>query len=108
MDKWLSGRDCSYLPDGRVVTSCAGSEMHSLLPFDERKELQINATAEKVRKVKEEHSGDIGLRLYGLSYRLALELAKDSALLNRQYRYSFGQIRMSSFHMSLNVEASGV
>ena len=46
--------------------------MHSSLPFDEWKELQINATAEKVRKAKEEQSGDIGLRLYGLSYRLAL------------------------------------
>ena len=75
MDKWLSGRDCSYLPKGLVVASCAGSEMHSSLPFDEWKELQINATAEKVRKVKEKHSGDVGLRLYGLSYRLTLELA---------------------------------
>ena len=91
------------------MASCAGSEMHSSLPFDEWKELPINATAEKVRKAKEEQSGDIGLRLYGLSYRLALELAKDAAHLNRQYRYSLGeQIRMSSFHLSLNVEASGV
>ena len=81
--------------------------MHSSLPFDEWKELQINATAEKLRKAKEEHSGDIGLRLFGLSYRLALELAKDSALLNRQYRYSLGeQIRMRSFHLSLDVEAA--
>ena len=79
------------------MASCADSEMHSSLPFDEWKELQINATAEKVRKVKEEHSVDIGLRLYGLSYRLALELAKDAAHLNRQYRYSLGkQIRI--FH----------
>ena len=85
------------MPEGRVVVSCADSEILSSLPFDEWKELQINATAEKVRKAKEEQSGDIGLRLYGLSYRLALELAKDSALLNRQYRYSLGeQIRMSS------------
>ena len=107
MDKWLSGRDCSYLPDGRVVTSCAGSEMHSSLPFDEWKELQINATAEKVRKVKEGHFGDIGLRLYGLSYRLTLELAKDLALLNRQYRYSLcEQIRMNSFHLSLDVDVA--
>ena len=46
-------------------------------------------------------------RYDGLSYRLALELAKDSALLNRQYRYSLGeQIRMSSFHLSLDVEAA--
>ena len=46
-------------------------------------------------------------RYSGLSYRLALELAKDSALLNRQYRYSLGeQIRMSSFHLSLDVEAA--
>ena len=46
-------------------------------------------------------------RYNGLSYRLALELAKDSALLNRQYRYSLGeQIRMSSFHLSLDVEAA--
>ena len=74
MNKWLSGWACSYLPDGCVVASCAGLEMHSLLPFDEWKDLQINATAEKVRKVKEEHSVDIGLRLYDLSYRLALEL----------------------------------
>ena len=58
------------------MASCAGSEMHSSLPFDEWKELQINATAEKVRKGKEEHSVDIGLRLYGLSYRLALGLAR--------------------------------
>ena len=76
MNKWLSGWACSYLPDGCVVASCAGLEMHSLLPFDEWKELQINATAEKVRKVKEEHSVDIGLRLYDLSYRLTLELAR--------------------------------
>ena len=109
MDKWLSGRGCPYLPDGRVVASCAGSEMHSSLPFDEWKELQINATAEKVWKVKEEHSVDIGLRLHGLSCRLALELAKDSTLLNRQYRYSLcEQIRMSSFHLSLDVEVAGV
>ena len=109
MNKWLSGWACSYLPDGCVVASCAGLEMHSLLPFDEWKELQINATAEKVRKVKEEHSVDIGLRLYDLSYRLALELAKDSTLLNRQYRYSLcEQIRMSSFHLSLDVEVAGV
>lgn len=81
--------------------------MHSSLPFDEWKELQINATAEKARKAKEEQSGDIGLRLYGLSYRLALELAKDSALLNRQHRYSLGeQIGMSSFHLSLDVEVA--
>ena len=85
------------MPDGRVVDSCTDSEMHSSLSFEEWKELQINATAEKLRKAKEEHSGDIGLRLFGLSYRLALELAKDSALLNRQYRYSLGeQVRMSS------------
>ena len=83
--------------------------MHSSLPFDEWKELQINATAEKVRKAKEDHSGDIDLRLYGLSYRLALELAKDAALHNKQYRYSLGeQIRMSSFHLSLDVEAAGL
>ena len=91
------------------MASCAGSEMHSSLPFDEWKELQINATAEKVWKVKEEHSVDIGLRLHGLSCRLALELAKDSTLLNRQYRYSLcEQIRMSSFHLSLDVEVAGV
>ena len=91
------------------MASCAGSEMHSSLPFDEWKELQINATAEKVRKVKEEHSVDIGLRLHGLSYRLALELAKDAAHLNRQYRYSLGeQIRMSSFHLSLDVDVAGL
>ena len=66
------------------MASCTDSEMHSSLPFDEWKELQINATAQKVRKAKEEHSGDIGLRLYGLSYRLTLELTKDAALLNRQ------------------------
>ena len=83
LDKWLSGWSCSYLPEGRVVVSCADSEILSSLPFDEWKELQINATAEKVRKAKEEQSGDIGLRLYGLSYRLALELAKDSALLHK-------------------------
>lgn len=105
----MSGRVCSYLPDGSAVASCTDSEMHSSLPFDEWKELHINATAEKVRKAKEEQSGDIGLRLYGLLYRLALELAKDSALLNRQYRYSLGeQIRMSSFHLSLDVEAAGL
>ena len=79
------------------------------LSFDEWKELQINATAEKVRKANEEQSGDIGLRLYGLSYRLALELAKDAALLNKQYRYSLGeQIRMSPFHLSLDVEVAGL
>ena len=109
LGKWMSEWACSYLPEGCVVASCAGSEMHASLPFDEWKELQINATAQKVRKAKEEHSGDIGLRLYGLSYRLALELAKDAALLNRQYRYSLGeQIRMSSFHLSLDVEVAGL
>ena len=89
------------------MASCTDSEMHSSLPFDEWKEFQINATAEKVRKAKEEQSGDFGLRLYGLSYRIALELAKDSALLNRQYRYSLGeQIRMISFPLSLDVEVA--
>ena len=39
MDKWMSGRVCSYLPDGSVVASCVDSEMYSLLPFDKRKEL---------------------------------------------------------------------
>ena len=76
MNKWLSGWACSYLPEGLVVASCAGSEMHSSLSFDEWKELPINATAEKVRKAKEEQSGDIGLRLYGLLYRLILGLAR--------------------------------
>ena len=60
-----SGKHCS--------TFISRVEMHSSLPFDEWKELQINATAEKLRKAKEEQSGDIGLRLYGLSYRLTLE-----------------------------------
>lgn len=34
LDKWMSGWACSFLPEGRVVASCAGSEMHSSLPFD--------------------------------------------------------------------------
>lgn len=33
-----------------VVTSCADSEMYSSLPFDEWKELRINATAKKVQE----------------------------------------------------------
>ena len=54
-------------------------------------------------------SRNFNYRYSGLSYRLALELAKDSALLNRQYRYSLGeQIRMSSFRLSLDVEAAGL
>ena len=50
MDKWLSRWACSYLPEGRVVASYTDSEMHSSLPFDEWKELQINATAKKVQE----------------------------------------------------------
>ena len=54
-------------------------------------------------------SRNFNYRYSGLSYRLALELAKDSALLNRQYRYSLGeQIRMSSFHLSLDVDVAGL
>ena len=34
LGKWMSEWACSYLPEGRVVASCVGSEMHSSLPFD--------------------------------------------------------------------------
>lgn len=57
LDKCISGRACSYLPDGRVEVPCADSEMHSSLPFDEKNELQINTAAEIVQDAHNPSSG---------------------------------------------------
>lgn len=109
LEKWSGGKPVVNLPDGCKSISFSAEEVASAGDFQQWKEGNIKPVSNTTRREETASGGDPGLRLYGLSYRLALELARDSALLNKTFRYSLEeQVRLTAMRLSLDVESAGI